>query len=389
MMAFDENAVPVTQNGERMPQKPAVINSIPLDQGARSVIPFGIDGTLVIISPCGEVLRMSKYIAEDNPRVICLNSSELEVGPYGLHNRMERLARFRDTGFGIRLLADAKLKHPIKTQLEWINGRWPCIHYEIDGVLVSVLFTVIEGVLSQQYFIENPSSKIKAVRFGLQIQPATVGTLRLVQGQWASSQDSDQMESLFRPDASGHYVWVEGERERGLDEPLRHDGDTVTAKGEALIAIFSNDKLLKLDEKVSVPIRRFYELDSDDEYSNDADDDTRSASDQKVPSASSGVLQIAPKGIEKLVLQYKLQSHSDKEPQSPRYLEVETFLKSEQSKGWSSRENHKFNLIFKRYLEHILCLCLVEITPEPGEERCIPFMNDATLESESTALGDL
>ncbi|KAF6232731.1 hypothetical protein HO173_008945 [Letharia columbiana] len=169
-MAFDENASLGTETGESISQKPPVTKAnlcglegverlvVPSDKSTRSFIPFGVDGTLVIISPYGEVLRMSKYIADDNPRVICLSSPGISMDRRylnGLGARMQRRAQIRKSGLSIRLMADSKVEDPIKTPLEWINGRWPCIHYEIDGVLVSVLFTVNEGVLSQQFSIEN------------------------------------------------------------------------------------------------------------------------------------------------------------------------------------------------------------------------------------------
>lgn len=404
-MGFDENASVGTDAGENTSQKPPMTDVnlpgldglerlvVPSDSRTQSFIPFGIDGITVIISPYGEVLRMSKYIAEDNPRLVCLDSPGISGSRRflnGLGVGLQRRARERNSGLGIRIMAESVVEDPITTRLEWINGRWPCVHYEIDGFLVSVLLTVIEGVLSQQFFIENPSSESKAFRFALQVQNATVKTLRVAHGRWTPSDDAydlDESEPPLQPNASGLYAIVETEHERSLDEPLQQHGDAVpdVVKGRAVFAVFHNSELLKLDRTASVPIRLPWDPDS----GGGLDDDLKSKSDQTVPSASSGVLQVASKGVQKLVVQYKVQSHDTEQPRSLQCLNVETFLKSGQSRSWSFKEDHEFNSIFRRYLEHIMCLCLVDVKLDPGKERRIPFMNDITLESASTPLGDL
>ncbi len=411
IMAFDENASAGTETGESRAQKDPTTSSdlpgleglerlvVPSHKSTRSFIPFGIDGISVIISPYGEVLRMSKYIAEEDPRVICLDSPGISQGRRYLNSigaRMQRRARMRKSGLNIRLMANSNVEDPIlETRLEWINGRWPCVRYEIDGILVSVLFTVNEGVLSQQFFIENPSSENKAVHFALQIRGANVRTLRVARGQWASLDEYDILpdepgEPLPRPNASGLYKLVEG-KDGISNEPLQQDVDAVTnmLKGEALIAVFHNGELLKLDEKASVPINDPYASDSDDGDGGSPDGDSQSNLDQTIPSASSGVLMVACKGIQKLSLQYELQCHTGAGSRSPEYLDAEIFLKSDQSSNWSFKEDHEFNPIFKRYLEHILCLCMVDVKPDSSKERRIPFLNDVTLERESTPLGDL
>ena len=410
--AFEENASAGTETGESRAQKDPMTTSdlpgleglerlvVPSDRSTRSFIPFGIDGISVIISPYGEVLRMSKYIAEDNPRVICLDSPGISTGrsyPNGLGARMQRRARMRHSGLNIRLMADSNVEDPIlETRLEWINGRWPCVRYEIDGILVSVLFTVNEGVLSQQFFIGNPSGENKAVHFALQIRGATVRTLCVARGQWASVDEYDLLphepeEPQPQPNASSLYTLVERKGERSFNETLQKDFDAVrnVVIGEALIAVFHNGELLKLDEKASVPINDPYASDNDDGDGESPDGDAQSNSNQTIPSASSGVLKVASKGIQKLSLQYELQCHTGEGSRSPEYLDAETFLKSDQSSNWSFKEDHAFNPIFKRYLEHILCLCMVDVKPDRSKERRIPFVNDVTLERESTPLGDL
>lgn len=170
-MAFNERAFVSTETCESM-QQPPVTNDlprleglerlvVPSDKKTRSFIPFGIDGTSIMISPYEEVLRMSKYIAGDNPRVLCLHSQRVGYSLGGLGNRMQWQAQRRDVGLGIRLMTHSEVEDPI---LEWI--------------------------LSQQIFMENPSSVNKTVRFALQIRGAMVSTLRVTHGRWASSDHS-------------------------------------------------------------------------------------------------------------------------------------------------------------------------------------------------------
>lgn len=175
------------------------------------------------------------------------------------------------------------------------------------------------------------------------------------------------------------------------DEPNQQDGDAVlnVVKGGTGFAVFHNGGLLKLDRTASIPIRLPWDPDSDGEDSGDSEDDIKSKSDQTAPSPSFGVLQVASKGVQKLVLQYKVQSHSIGQPRSLHCSDVKTFLKSDQSRSWCFKDDLTCNSIFRRYLEHILCLCLVDVMPDPGKEHCIPFMNDVTLEKASTPLGDL
>lgn len=393
-MVFNERAFVSTETCESMPQPPVTNDLpglerlvVPSDKKTRSFIPFGIDGTLVMISPYGEVSRMSKYIAGDNPRVICLSGPGISLSRSsldGLGARMHWVVQRQGFGLGIRLMGDSKLEDPI---LEWINGRWPCIRYEIDSILVSILFTVNEGILSQQILIENPSSVNKIVPFALQLRGATVSTLRVTHGRWAPSDPHenywDVSKPLPRPKASSLYHMVEGEHEWSPCEPLHQNRNPATKalKGEAVIAVFHDSQLLKLDGRAWALPRDLY---------GSSNNDAQSESTQTAPSASSGILQVAPKGTQKLTLQYELQSYGDEDSRSPIFLNVENFLKSDQiRRSWTFKEDHKFNPIFRRYLEHILCLCLVNVTPDQGEECRIPFINDVTLELGSTPFSDL
>lgn len=384
-MAFNMDASVDMDTNDGMTQNPPVTKCdvpgleglerlvVPSDGRTRSFIPFGIDGVLAVISPYGDVLRMTKYIAGPSPRVICLDApgnSWDHRDLYGLGAKMERQVRQRNCGLGIRLMAASEVQDPI---LEWINGRWPCVRYGVDGTLVSIIFTVNAGVLSQQLIVENPSSEDKAVRFALETGDATVTSLRVAQGRWTSSDSLHVMEPL---NARGCYRIAEDPHEILQQD---HHPATDAVKGEARIAVFHNGELLKLADHASVPIR-------DDDQ---PDGDVQSNSDHTVPSAPSAILQVASKAIHKLVLQCELQSHSREDSWNPKCLNVESFLRSEQSKSWSFNEHHELNPIFRRHLEHILCLCLVNIPPDQGEERRVPFINDVTLDSESTPLSDL
>ena len=384
-MASNKDASVGMETDGSIPQNPPVTDCdlpgfeglerlvVPSDRRTRSFIPFGIDGVLAVISPYGDVLRMTKYMAGHSPHVICLDApgnrwDHRDLN--GLGAEMDWQVQQRNWGLGIRLMAASEVEDPT---LEWINGRWPCVRYGVDGTIVSILLTVNAGVLSQQLTIENPSGVDKDVHFALETGDAIVSTLRVAQGRWTSSDSSHVMESL---NAKGCYRIAEHP-----PEALQHDPYPATdaVKGEARIAIFHNAELLKLGDHASIPIR-------DDDQ---PDGDLQSKSDKTVPSTPSGILQVAPKAIHKLVLQCELQPHSPEDSWIPKSLDVESFLRSEKSKSWSFNEHHELNPIFRRHLEHILCLCLVNMPPDQGEERRVPFINDVTLESESTPLGDL
>ncbi len=154
---------------------------VPSHPTTRTYIPFGMDETSVIISPYGEILRMSQYVARKESRIICLTSTTLDRYQRDLAfipRKLHHLAQVRGTGLGITLTSSSGSKSvSFETQLEWLNGHWPCIRYEFDGLVISVIFTVEKGVLSQQYAIVNPSEKEICVRFNLQIGGSKVNTL--------------------------------------------------------------------------------------------------------------------------------------------------------------------------------------------------------------------
>lgn len=154
---------------------------VPSHPTTKTYIPFGIEGTLVIISPYGEILRMSQHVVEKDPRIICLTSPTLQNFRRDLRfvgDELHQHAQNRETGLGVRLIsASGVRKQKVETRLEWLNGRWPCIHYEADGLAISVIFTVDRGLLSQQYVIANSSEKAIDIQFDLQIGDCEVNTL--------------------------------------------------------------------------------------------------------------------------------------------------------------------------------------------------------------------
>ena len=154
---------------------------VPSHPTTKTYIPFGMDGTLVIISPYGEILRMSQYVSREEARVICLTSSTLKRYQRNLSfisRKLHELAQVRVTGLGINVMSSSGSKRAsLETQLEWLNGHWPCICYDFDGLVISVVFTVEKGVVSQQYVITNPSEKEICVRINLQIGGSRVNTL--------------------------------------------------------------------------------------------------------------------------------------------------------------------------------------------------------------------
>ena len=124
---------------------------------------------------------MSQYVASKEPRIICLTSTTLKRYQRTLSfigRKLHELAQVRVTGLGMNLMSSSDSREvSLETQLEWLNGHWPCISYELDGLAISVVFTVEKGVLSQQYVIFNPSETEIPVRYNLQIGGSGVNTL--------------------------------------------------------------------------------------------------------------------------------------------------------------------------------------------------------------------
>ena len=157
---------------------------IPSHPGSRTFIPFGNGTISVILNAFGEVLRLSKYTTDDTPRFSCLTSHCLvnyERDLIAISQRLHDASQRRSTGLNLLLMpntevSDAKLEEPA-SQVEWIDGRWPRIYYEVDGLAISVLYTIHGEILSQQYSIANPCEITKTVRYALQVGDSDVNTL--------------------------------------------------------------------------------------------------------------------------------------------------------------------------------------------------------------------
>ena len=128
--------------------KRLVIPSDP-DPSYRTFIPFGNGIISVILSAFGEILRLSKYTNEGAPRFTCLTSPCLVGYERDLVNvslRLHVASGTRGTGLKLRLMpntevSDANVQES-SPQLEWIDGRWPRFYYEIDGLAISLLYTI-------------------------------------------------------------------------------------------------------------------------------------------------------------------------------------------------------------------------------------------------------
>ena len=160
---------------------------IPSHPDCRTFIPFGNGTISVILSAFGEILRLSKYTTKDTPRFSCLTSHCLvnyERDLLAISPRLHDASHRRGTGLNLRLMpntevSDAKLEEPAP-QVEWIDGRWPRIYYEIDGLAISVLYTIHGDILSQQYSISNPCEIMKTVRYAIQVGDSDVNTLSVI-----------------------------------------------------------------------------------------------------------------------------------------------------------------------------------------------------------------
>ena len=180
-------------------------------------------------------------------------------------------------------------------------------------------------------------------------------------------------------DTSGSFHITEGGlRKTQESSPEEDQSARSLERGEAVIAVFHNDKLVLQDRAfpISVP-------DGDNGSDTEGEQDGRHLLDSSI------LLQVKPGRVEKLTLQYKLQSRESQETQILQYLDVDELLKDDRIGNWSFRQEHKFNPIFRRHLEHILCVCLVNVVPNSDQKLRYAFMSDFTFESGSSALNDL
>lgn len=154
-------------------------------------------------------------------------------------------------------------------------------------------------------------------------------------------------------------------------------------RNEAVIRIFQNGTLVIPEDTFPISIPRTFPFDSNE------DSDHESEQAGKPPPNPPKPLQIKPKGAETLVLQYKLQPHGIQDPRGLEYLNADRILEVEPSRNWTFKQNDTFNPIFRRHLEHILCVCLVKIVPISDQQHRFAFINDFTFESGSEPENDL
>ena len=149
-------------------------------------------------------------------------------------------------------------------------------------------------------------------------------------------------------------------------------------RGEAVIAVFHNGTPVIPDNTfpISVP----------DRYDGDGDEGKPDTNRPLDPSKS---LHIKSKGVEKLVVQYKLRTHGSQDWRVLEYLDVDMFLKGDCFGNWCWQQNDKFNPILRRHLEHILCVCLVNVVSKSDQQLRFAFINDFTFESGSAPENDL
>ncbi|MCJ1230558.1 hypothetical protein MMC12_007232 [Toensbergia leucococca] len=97
---------------------------------------------------------------------------------------------------------------------------------------------------------------------------------------------------------------------------------------------------------------------------------------------------VPSKGVQELMGRFKVQLSGEQDPNSLDYSDVGTFLTGEKSVRWDFPQDHKFNSIFRRHLEHILSICLIHVHGRSGRELCTVFVNHSTFNSLSTPVSD-
>ena len=387
---------------------------VPSNPTTKTFIPFGMDGTSVIISAYGEILRMSQYLAQDEPRIICLGSPTLrgyQRDLVGVADLLHELAQSQQSGLRIHLRpASGGEPSSMETKLAWINGRWPCISYKIGGLDVSVLFIVDRGILSQRYLITNSSAEQRSIRYALQVGGAQVNTLHVGDDQhWAGANDDEWADEYqFHLSHSTHAFHISEIQDKPLDVP-QYNEDTaktttqagnaipeaaqldseipkITTRGQAVIALFHNDELVAPENAFQAPIH----TNTHDSDSEESDDEVNAGKSNSA--AFSEPLDVVPNGVQKLVVQYRVQPYDEFNEQDSEILhprDINALVKREESENWSFVQDDDFNPIFRRHLEHILCLCVVNESPSSEQQQLVPFINDITFRLGSTPINDL
>ena len=159
---------------------------------------------------------------------------------------------------------------------------------------------------------------------------------------------------------------------------MQQDGTTIKYNmwSEAIMAIFQNGVRIGSENIILIPI-------ADEILASQRRTSQNLLLNQKCPS----VLCFSPHETQELVVQYKMRSHHVNELPCLDYLDLGTFFCSDQHCVWSFREDNKFNNVFGRQLEHILCICLVKVVTSSKNRPRILF--DTTLTSGSITVGDL
>ncbi|KAL8747020.1 MAG: hypothetical protein Q9190_001060 [Brigantiaea leucoxantha] len=342
-------------------------------------IPFGADGVSVILNSYGEILRMSSVISDEKPQIHCLCSEALDGYDRDLRYLSECLSRANTpgTGFHVRVSpASRPESSDSKPHLGWLNGRWPCFHYQTGAFLVLSILVVKQdakgAILSHHFKIFNTSDRIESVGCALQLGNPSVNTLSSNGNVWAVADDGpDHVDKPSSgPKSTGKSWKIDEDEHSGREQGL--------LTGQAWISVFVNGSHVKIDGFSQTVLETPQMPDPDEE---------RDAKESKSHHATQ--MTLGPGSLGTYSVVYKLHSYRSDESQSPEKFDIDSLLKSETSKNWAFVDEHDFNPMFRRHLEYILGLCTVSEESKHGREYRGPFINDITFESFSQPISDL
>jgi len=176
-----------------------------------------------------------------------------------------------------------------------------------------------------------------------------VTTLHVEDDRWERNGEFDWLTTkpqIFR-NLNGSFTLEESEA------VLQRDGTTTenSTRSEAVMAIFHNGIRISSENIVLIPVE-------------DESPARRGMKNLPLSQESFDMLYVPPYGVQELILQYKLRPHRNKEMSYLSYLDVGTFLHNDQPGSCGFGRDIEFNTIFRRNLEHILCLCLVKNVPD-------------------------
>jgi hypothetical protein len=373
----------------------------------RTYIPFGFDGIAAIITPFGEILKLSQFFREE-PRLVEISAARA-TNAFQLQDISQNLM----TGIGLYLRPfqqengealsgsnvsdeeDEEKPPPSSSEpeLEWVNDRWPRISFETAGVKVTVQFVISDGCLVQQYILNNESNKNIDLQLDLQWSSATLFTRFVREGnsweyfpileghQVGGNVNSEHPNSKILPESRIHSAY---NNNSSYKFSRRED-----KRSDAGVFAFIDGHPLDLAEDISSANLKENETKLD---SSVGKAQLRLLSYKRwvpLPKAGGRCFIMHAKESREIVLQYKIALADQLYKSSVPFSDIGTFLKNDWPGYPALIAEEKLNAIYRRHLEHALCGSRIVVAMEKESKSCVAFRHDLVDNSPSGLSSDL